>query len=103
MKAEWKAKWCEALRSHSFPQGTGELRSRTDTKEYFCCLGVLRYLIDPESSLENDEGQYLHELHCEISGLQPGTSYGDEQGCLTRMNDSGRTFHEIADYIEKNL
>jgi hypothetical protein len=94
MDAELKAKWTAALRSGEFKQHQGQLRA-PDKSEY-CCLGVL----------------------CEIAGIKIGKNglspagygpiykaVGDEDICsaLYQMNDSGRTFTEIADYIDKTL
>lgn len=38
-----RTKWCEALRSGKYEQGTGYLRAN----DKFCCLGVLCDVIDP--------------------------------------------------------
>jgi fatty acid-binding protein DegV len=75
MDKDIKAKWLEALRSGRYRQGEGALR--VDDK--FCCLGVL-----PES-------------------LNSTLGIGEQDLELAEMNDSGKSFAEIADYIEQNL
>jgi len=92
-----KARWLEALRSGKYKQGKQRLRKG----DSFCCLGVLCDITD-SSGWSGDE--YLGH-----TGLAPIDVL---RGCgvpfcaaeqLATLNDSGRSFEEIADYIEKKL
>jgi hypothetical protein len=94
MDAELKSKWVAALRSGEYRQGKYALRSGSS----FCCLGVLCVLADvaPEQSTESPEDGNPYEW----VNQTVGPAY--EQ--LVTMNDAeGKTFPEIADYIEANL
>lgn len=103
MDPEIKAKWIAALRSGTYSQTKCTLR---DPKG-FCCLGVLCDLVRPtgwHESTYQPEWSHLGNY----SGLEP--EIGDEaaltvasQEWLTHLNDTGKSFAEIADYIEKHL
>lgn len=100
MNKELKQRWIEALRSGNYKQGRFCLRvKRYDS---FCCLGVLADLIDPnawtkEPPLDqfkwNDFSCYLGEDNLSEEIQLP----------LSRMNDAGFNFLEIADWIDKNV
>lgn len=106
MDAELKAKWLEALRSGRYDQTTGQLRNGN----CFCCLGVLCDVFNPNAwEIEGDwsygEGpDQSHEV-----GVLPHNfriTYGIDpvlEALLIEMNDDGRTFSEIANYIEAKL
>lgn len=104
-----KAEWCAALRSGRYIQGRFRLHQTTLQDERHCCLGVLcevlglsrigkGYKIPSESGTE----------YCALS-LPPEFAArlgipGHERRHLVEMNDRmGRTFPEIADWIEHNL
>lgn len=100
MNPELKAKWVEALRSGKYKQAKGQL---CDKNGAMCCLGVLREIMEPGSkeSLNNDN-MILSARMAILAGLQT-TGRNHPQGTLGELNDSGRTFHEISDYIERYL
>ena len=91
IQIENRKKWCEALRSGSFKQGKGQLVTARDNT--YCCLGVLVTSLGrtPECSA------YLTQSEADLAGLKRG-----EQQGLAQLNDSGKTFNEIADIIESN-
>lgn len=113
MDAALKAKWVKALRSGAYEQTQGTLCAEGG----FCCLGVLCDLtgrgewVDVESphrvgikrfqygaSLSSSSTQYFPwpfktEMGLSDEVLDP----------LMDMNDHGKSFSEIADYIEENL
>lgn len=112
MKREIADKWVEALRSRKYKQGDGCLRNGDN----FCCLGVLcdiSGLGKWEKSDHYDNGLF----YCGTNAVLPGsvmdwsginhfkglfkTDEGDGV-CLTSLNDSGMSFAEIADVIEKH-
>lgn len=98
---DFKAKWCEALRSGDYQQGHRSLvipaQPRRDSKEEpaFCCLGVALEIL----GWNRDCGGITY------SRLQKEVGLDDSaQAHLMKMNDSmKRPFSEIADYIEKHL
>ena len=96
-----KEKWIKALRSGRYKQGIQQLYNPS-TKGY-CCLGVLAKI--QGAKLEQlAESMFLeYELKVYACDIRPKS-----QRVLSRMNDgggpyekSGKTFKEIADYIEK--
>jgi hypothetical protein len=91
MDKELKAKWVAALRSGKYAQGQGDyFDPETGT---YCCLGVLDIV---------DLGDACTNLHLwgEAESKAGESSQLQE---LIRMNDTGKSFSEIADWIEANL
>lgn len=89
-----KANWLAALRSGKYRQGK-EMLFDPEERSY-CCLGVLRSVHRMRKHAEGDE--YIAVKAAERIGLSFGV-----QDMLAGFNDSGRTFAEIADWIEANL
>ena len=97
MNADTKIKWLEALRSGKYQQGKGNLRNG----DSYCCLGVLCDAVAPSGWRGSSHmGRYdypssvlLGEHDLNLSDIEP----------YARMNDSGVSFAEIADHIEKDL
>ncbi|MBR1122147.1 hypothetical protein JQ628_11530 [Bradyrhizobium lablabi] len=110
MDAELKAKWVEALRSGRYEQDSGSLISRVGRRSSFCCLGVLCDTQGTQWGEIGDAGlldgievrdagrSYLSPFALARFGLDES-----QQQKLAGMNDAGRSFDEIADYIEANL
>lgn len=103
MDAQLKAKWVKALRSGEYKQGRHYLRSN----EHFCCLGVLCNLVDPSKWTHTDlefaryRGQeYAHSSFPPAEVARQVNLTHDDQDHVASMNDEGKTFAEIADYIE---
>lgn len=116
MDQEMKAKWVKALRSGKYTQTAGALYSNVSIlnkeKPGYCCLGVL-------ARVNGVEDTYLQ--HCakldDISDICPAAKDSTEwlgpwedhsiafstQSQLAFMNDSGKSFAEIADWIEASL
>lgn len=102
MDANLKAKWIEALRGNKYKQIAGTLREG----DQFCCLGVLcdvmgaRWSSLGDAYVDGDDLQsfLLSDRLRQRIGLSDAA-----QSVLYGMNDSGRPFPEIADYIEANL
>ena len=101
MDADIKKRWVEALRSGKYAQGKNWLRN----KDNFCCLGVLCDLKDAGAWEDGDfhfngydaDVMPPHEILAEASLTET------QAEALARLNDNGRPFPEIADYIEANL
>jgi hypothetical protein len=94
--------WVAALRSGEYKQGKHLLRS---TGDRYCCFGVLCEVLGQEWELrEGFNTKWSCNGHSgwppDVAAEEVGVEYVD---MLVSMNDEGRTFLEIADYIEKNL
>lgn len=101
MNPELKAKWIAALRSGDYKQGRGVLRS---PDESFCCLGVLCDI--------SGMGQWIRRSYyadgtdgyaCLPAAVSRVAALSISEGRLAKMNDHGKSFADIADYIEANL
>jgi hypothetical protein len=112
---EFKAKWLDALRNaYKDKQGRHRLRPAADT---FCCLGVAcdlaapdmwvllsDYRVNPLSS----RSEALYEFSDNECFMPPWLINqieitSREVRILADMNDEGKSFAEIADWIEANL
>jgi len=102
---EFATKWVEALRSGEYKQGKSQLKS----KKGYCCLGVAckmegqrifkdKEWIDPE--LSNGLNKYPKHIPSLLIGSAADNSFVHE---VSDMNDNGKTFNEIADWIEENV
>lgn len=105
LNPEDKAKFVEALRSEKYQQGSGYLLK--DGR--YCCLGVACEVFYPA-------GKFIDNNEYQIEGNVFG-AYGwghfrtpnllDLDSGITKMlaqlNDDGKTFAEIADWIDENL
>lgn len=98
MNAELKAKWVAKLRSGNLKQARGILRSDSGA---YCCLGVLCTL-DVEFSDWDRYSQSVSPAPVIAAGLY-GPEFPSQALQLAQMNDEGKTFAEIADYIETHL
>jgi len=109
--------WVEALRSGQYEQGVHHLRNKDET---YCCLGVVCDLFKEEVGGEWKEEDNMRNNYTFNIPKSKISYYGDEympdtvvkylgldedflNDTLTEMNDSGRSFEEIADKIEKEL
>lgn len=118
MKAEIKEKWIAALESGEYEQGREYLHKGNK----FCCLGVLCDLAvkdGVEVKITEEPGDAaLHFAYDEMSGILPikvmrwsgllcsTGGYEAEDGStetLTRQNDLGKTFKELAEIIREKL
>lgn len=88
-----KQKWVAALRSGKYRQARCFLM---DHDGCMCCLGVLARL--QGATLKSLRGKNTSR-HEKINGLVPCTV----RIYLSDMNDDGKTFPEIADWIEANI
>ena len=103
-----RSEWVKALRSGKYRQGTHVLRSTVD--ETYCCLGVA---CDLYSELEGNSmvkwknnisssWEFLGHI-CTLPnqvGRWLGITRPSFSEHLSSMNDSGKTFDEIASHIE---
>lgn len=106
--------WLQDLESGDFKQTTENLKD----KYGYCCLGVAAERYAPHlveygtgrSSKGNDYGDQLCDdglvdklqLYGETGNFQEVQYIGDHKfGALTEMNDNGRTFQQIAEFIRE--
>lgn len=95
MDEKLKEKWLKALRSGKYKQCTLVLRKNGA----YCCLGVLHKIAlrKEPPTLWGGTPKILSFLDTEyVDGSRLAAKLG-------RMNDMGKNFHEIADYIEATL
>jgi hypothetical protein len=100
-----RAKWIAALRSGKYKQGVNRLRTQDNC---FCCLGVAADILGP-GNWEQKDFEWLYrvnaltrprEVDLSISMLQRFGLDKSDQEKLVSMNDDGKSFSEIANYIE---
>lgn len=101
---KFKKDWLKALRSGNYKQGESELRASNNT---YCCLGVAAHIagcksITSKGWIENTRGlsQPIRGI-IKVPEILRGTKGIPRK--LANMNDRGKTFKQIANYIEKNL
>lgn len=102
MNQELKNKWLSSLRDSENKQGHYYLRSENNR---FSCLGLLANLIDPLGWIKKQNFYFFDSFVCRLSVpiLEKVGMSLDDQSLLCLMNDRGFTFHEIADYVERNF
>lgn len=122
MDPEIKARWTAALRSGEYEQTRTFLHVKGEIKDKFCCLGVLCDLAVkdnvavPVTTANRGPFDPVHVAYDEftgtlpvvvgkwaggVSGLGSFCTEDGEAGTLADLNDSGKTFDEIADVIEQ--
>jgi hypothetical protein len=123
MNKEIKDEWVNALRSGEYKQGKNYLRTDNGEGDRYCCLGVLgNECLDGKWEpyrIESDDNEsrfiwiYSYLCHggserearmlpeCLTSDLD--IKVVDWMDILSDMNDNGKTFDDIADWIEENL
>lgn len=94
MNQQQKDQWLAALRAGQYRQGKGVLKSFDDR---YCCLGVAAEVCGIKSISFGYIRQLQPNTYREHAVFLPQ----DIQAHLAGMNDDGKTFPEIADYIEK--
>lgn len=104
LKPVTKAEWIAALRSGDYSQTKGNLFKNGS----YCCLGVLCHLGGAPDEVMTNTGTILNTDRQSTNGgaaynLYNSIGLGNNIHTVFEMNDSGRTFPEIADWIEENL
>lgn len=96
LDADLKAKWVAALRSGEYRQAKNALK----TADGYCCLGVLCDIqgADFDAIFEKFGSLSLSENPEQYLGM-----LGFHSSKLSQMNDGGKSFLEIAQYIEEHL
>lgn len=110
MNREHRDSWVVGLRSKKYPQGRGFL----NRNGRFCCLGVLCEVLINSGVDEIDKSrtgapEETFAYDGEDTGLsifirtKTGLGWDDEDVLITMNDNDGKSFEEIADYIEENL
>lgn len=102
-----KEKWLAALRSGEYKQCGGQLYNGYG----YCCLGVLEMVTLGEVDCYPDSGDAMGmpgRISCKLMGVlfraghtAPAFSVGES--FLAELNDTGTSFLEIADLIERGV
>lgn len=109
---EFKKKWVAELRSGKHKQGQDVLYNANE--DCFCCLGIAGLVcgVDKVSMHKAtlfgtyepvSEGGYEIPAPDGLPEILIHRKYEDLAHELSCMNDAGKSFAEIADYIEANL
>lgn len=109
MLGPMQTQWVAALRSKEYPQGRYKMISSECGIEKFCCLGVAArcfglqcdafYLTNKSwetLGLKDNDGAFIFPEEMLQSTRMAITLYES----LAEMNDKGKSFNEIADFIE---
>ncbi len=107
---EEKRLWVEALRSGEYKQTKGTLHNLDDGG--FCCLGLGALVLGIASKdymgvvpyvCEDGEKEICDEGPGYVYDYWRGKTSKDVINILTKMNDRGDTFAEIANWIEEKM
>lgn len=124
MNSDLKVKWLDALRSgKTYVQTKEKLYVGKDEQGRFkmCCLGVLEHICGtsiatfqsntsrhgvelPNGLTERMSPEEVFQQKNIFPSANPiGSAMSDMEGHLAQMNDHGKSFEEIADFIDQNL
>lgn len=110
MNEELKARWVAALRSGKYRQGRGSLVSASVLGQLsYCCLGVACEIfhkeLDVRKRYKDGEVYFDNNNHYLPNKISNTLKMGIEMEMkLANLNDvKNENFHEIADWIERNL
>ena len=93
--------WIEALRSGDYEQGREALcRVDSSGNARYCCLGVLAEVVEGEDAWEVPADPYRV---CGLSIKWNGHRLLFSMSHLGKMNDNGKSFKQIALYIENHV
>lgn len=96
---EFATMWVDALRSGDYKQGQNYLYNNGK----YCCLGVAGCIlgVSKASLINNKESRLFASVFPDNFTTDPMTY--SLQSEFIKMNDSGCSFPEIADWIEANV
>ncbi len=104
----FKRKWLKALRSGKFEQGRGDLEKKNlEGESTYCCLGIACRIQHPRIKIKGgwiDKENFKRLRDIDVPEILKGDGESNQVvEKLADMNDSGKSFAEIADFIEKEL
>lgn len=89
MDKKLKTKWVKALRSGKVQQYTPAIMGYEDGSGAYCCLGVLGRIV-------------MNQVTCHLRpNFEKAGLTSKQIDRLIEMNDKGRTFKQIAAYVER--
>lgn len=91
--------WVAALRSGKFKQGQHALARKTPEGMEYCCLGVYAEI----NGMFTQEKLGRKRVFNNFFFLPHDVMDRELQQVLSKMNDKGFSFDEIADWIERKL
>jgi hypothetical protein len=100
MNKDLKQKWLAALRGGQYRQAMHTLRRTDGGGVSYCCLGVL-CCVSGEFRPGDPRLEQASLLSAEALHLVGGDRNINDH--LSQLNDGGRSFSEIADFIERRL
>jgi len=119
MNQNIKQRWIAALRSGEYKQGDGYLAEFQDGSYHYCCLGVLYEIavadgvinssLSPMDDYDGNYGSskshsYLPDEVIDWAELRSNNPWiANSSNTLAGFNDSGASFEEIANIIERDL
>lgn len=108
-----KTKWVEALRSGEYTQTSGQLyvSPEESTVSYptgYCCLAVLGVVMghkikDDDSTVFAEDYENREHRDYSYPTLHSYLSKEQVSECVVLNDDEGKSFSEIADYIEQHF
>lgn len=108
-----QTEWVKRLREHPERQLTGRLGERNSTDYKACCLGELWLTycdIKGQQPQWDFDQLHINGLNCYFSdeatdelGLRSFAGGSKKGKSLATLNDSGSTWTEIADMVEKDI
>lgn len=114
-------KWVEALRSGKYAQAKGRLKLKDEKGTSYCCLGVLceisglgKWVANAEELSRGTQEYTTEGVYAGVGGLPDNVRYWSGMGsslgsydarcsALSGLNDTGKTFNEIANIIEAHV
>lgn len=111
LEKEFGQRWLAALRSGKYEQGEGYLQNADGQ---YCCLGVACRMDHPEEDLlhkflidsnggRSSKSYISKKLEDSMPELLRGNDSNEFARLVSKMNDEGQSFHQIADWIESNV
>lgn len=93
-------KYVAALRSGLYAKEDGCLRSNVG----YCAVGVLCDFVSRDSWSDTGLSFFTMDGHCAVApeAILKKCKCKTDLSELSSMNDNGKTFEEIADYVEQN-
>ena len=100
-------KWIAALRNGEYVRCSEALRKDDESGPMFCCLGVLGDIMDSNSWSRNNHGNWAYGGRCQLLPMDTyevwvGKDFWS-QYTLSQDNDTGKSFKEISDRIERKM
>lgn len=113
MDPKLKKAWVKALRSGEYKQGRGHMCEDTPEGPRYCCLGVLvdiahdgDWVLDPNITTWKIDNNFDPSFQASfpsnkfLNEVELNRDTADE---VAHMNDDGKSFEEIADFIEESV